>query len=138
MKRFLSAFMASIMLMLVITGSAAMAATNEVQQESTFELSRELIDKADPFVKLQSQKFTLSEDASQNLTVDEVELVNKALNLANEQAKNIPGNDVTVTETSHNSLKVAPSTFSTAAINTSSYWDYELLGGDIAFFYLTI
>ncbi|MFK4475204.1 hypothetical protein ABH897_004991 [Paenibacillus sp. RC73] len=127
MKRFISAFMASIMLMLVIGSSAALAAQpNEIQRESTSELSQELINKANPYIKLQSQKFTLIEEASKNLTEDELGLVNKALDLANDQAKNIP-DDVTVTTTDSNSLKVVPSNFSTASINTSAYWDYELL-----------
>ncbi|WP_158659102.1 hypothetical protein [Paenibacillus polymyxa] len=44
----------------------------------------------------------------------------------NDQAKNISG-DVTVTTTDSNSLKVVPNNkSSTASINTSSYWDYEL------------
>ncbi|MFS8210793.1 hypothetical protein [Paenibacillus polymyxa] len=127
MKKFVSAFMATIMLMLVITTSAALAAkSNEIQERSTGELSQELIDKTNPYIKLQSQRFTLSEEASKNLSEDELGLVNKALDSANDQAKNIP-DDVTVTVTDKNSLKIAPSNFSTASINTSSYWDYELL-----------
>ncbi|OMF26111.1 hypothetical protein [Paenibacillus peoriae] len=129
MKKFVSTLMASVMLMLVIGSTAAMAATtpNAVQRESTSELSQELINKANPYIKLQSQTFTLSEEASKNLTEDELGLVNKALDSANNQAKNISG-DVTVTTTDNNSLKVVPTNkFSTASINTSSYWDYELL-----------
>ncbi|MDO3679824.1 hypothetical protein [Paenibacillus ehimensis] len=133
MKKILSAFMATIMLALLITSSALAAQETKEAQETkagNFGVTEELIRKADPYVTLVSKKFILSENASNTLTKQEIEIVKKALEQANAQVEKIPvTQQLTVTE--RNSLKASSqsveSDIGPQSINTSAYWDYELL-----------
>ncbi|GMX66297.1 hypothetical protein Elgi_55690 [Paenibacillus elgii] len=133
--------MATIMLVLLISSSALAAQETKETQETkagNFGVTEELIRKADPYVKLVSKKFILSENASNTLTKQEIEIVKKALEQANAQVEKIPATQH-LTATERNSLKASSQSvesgigtqsingIGTQSINTSAYWDYELL-----------
>ncbi|WKL00925.1 hypothetical protein Q0F98_28960 [Paenibacillus amylolyticus] len=133
MKKIVSATMASIMLLGTVASSALAANSPEVSVTANVvtEISTELQQKANPYITLEGFQFKLAPEASQELNADELALVKGALKAANKQARTIMNDNQVRVTTDNNSIKVTPiqssSEVTINSINTSSYWDYELL-----------
>jgi hypothetical protein len=135
MKKIVSATMASIMLMGTVATSALAATSPGVSvtanANAVSDISTELQQKASPYITLEGFQFKLASEASQELNADELALVKAALKTANAQARAIIKDTQVRFNMENNSIKVTPiqssSEVTVNAINTSSYWDYELL-----------
>lgn len=135
MKKIVSATMASIMLLGTVATSALAATSPETSISSNVnaitDISIELQQKANPYITLEGFQFKLSSEASQELNAEEIALVKGALKTANAQARAILKDTQVRITTDSTSIKVTPvqssSEVTITDINTSSYWDYELL-----------
>ncbi|MCK6078511.1 hypothetical protein [Paenibacillus silvae] len=132
-EKVISATLASIMFMGSVATSALAATPPEVSAtaNSISEISTELKQKASPYITLEGFHFKLASEATKELNADELTLVKGALKTANQQARTILNDSHVRVTIDTNSIKVTPvqssSEITINSINTSSYWDYELL-----------
>ncbi|CAM3488957.1 hypothetical protein [Saccharibacillus sp. WB 17] len=136
MKKIVTAAMASVMLMTTVVSSAFAENSTEIllADQTDLKISAELKQKADPYVTLEKSQFKLSPEAFKVLNKDEISLVTSALETANLQAKLILDDDQGYATIERDSIKIrftAPAEPSDEiainAINTSSYYDFEVL-----------